>query len=347
MMTLPPYRHPKGRSDAPCGICGASANDEPIFTPNFVSSGPRRHYRRYVPDHTHPPVHRCLTCWQKGEGFVGDDYYPVRETIDPVTFAEGGDWTFVCHAVHLDHPFPDEHLVIVERNIPMPYVPEPPETLEPFEADLAHHVEEFLLASGMTVEHLRAVAEKIPEELTGALDDAATATVNNLKAGSFPERGLLFGGGVGGGKTSALAAWFIGFVTNHMRLHAPLSGWKCAIRTDVFQWLYWPDQYAYWNHPGFEVLPEWQIQRFGTEVRLLVIDDVAAETPFTVYGKDQGTTALERIIALRDTNRLPTFITTNLGSTAALYDRYKARTARRIERLNDTFYIKDLPFMTE
>jgi hypothetical protein len=101
MMTLPPYRHPKDRSDAPCGTCGASAYDEPIFTPDFVAIGPNNQFCRYVPDDTHPPVHRCLTCWQKGEGFVGDDHFLVRDNIDPVTFAKGGDWTFICGSTRI------------------------------------------------------------------------------------------------------------------------------------------------------------------------------------------------------------------------------------------------------
>lgn len=229
----------------------------------------------------------------------------------------------------------------------MVFVPEPPEIMESFEADLEHHVEQYLRRSGMTVEHLRAVTKKIPKELTGALDDVATATMNTLTAGGFPERGILFGGGVGGGKTSAVAAGFNGFVTNYMRLHAPLRGWGGLLGMNDVQWLYWPDQYGFWSNPEIEVVPDAWIQRYGTQVRLLAVDDIAAENLCVMFGKDKGTNALQRIIALRDTNRLPTFFTTNLEGPAALYDRYGARTARRIERLNDSFYIKDLPFMTE
>jgi len=347
MMTLPPYRHPKGRSEAPCDICGASAFTEPIFTPDFISSGTRAHYRRFEPDSTHPPVYRCLTCWQKGEGFVGDDYYTVREVIDHATFAKGGDWTFVGHILDVEDLRPEMGLVRVERRVPMPYAPEPPRTPESFEADLTHHVEKYLLASGMSVEQLHAVVERIPEEITEALNDAATASMEAMLEGSLPERGILLGGGVGGGKTSTAAALSIGYVTNHMRLNAPFHGWKGALRMECFQWLDWPEQYATWNNPKFEGFLNCTVHRFGSEIGLLVIDDLQAETAFKAFGRDQGTTALERIIALRDTNRLPTIFTTNLDTSAKLYDHYGARTARRIERLNDTFYIKDLPFMTE
>jgi hypothetical protein len=346
-MKLPPYRHPQGRPDAPCGHCGAQAAQEPVFTPDFVSCAPRAPYRRYAPDPSHAPVLRCLTCWQRGQGFVGDDFYKVRDHIERATFDQGGDWTFVNHPLDLDDTPPEKCMVSVDRHVPMSYAPAPPRIPDSFEADLEHHVEHYLLASGMTAEHLRAVISKVPVELTGALTGVATATMNTLLDGEFPERGILLGGGAGGGKTSAIAAGIIGFVTNRMRLLAPLRGWRDVLDSNDFQWLDWPEQYAAWNHPKFEWHLDNAVHQFGTQVRLLVVDDVSAETPFKTFGRDQGTTALERVIALRDSNRLPTFFTTNMESSDMLFERYGDRTGRRIERLNDAFYIKDLPFLDD
>jgi len=357
MKMLPEYRHPKGRSDAPCGSCGASALREPIFSPDFVWRNRRGPHQRYEPDSAHPPVFRCLTCWQKGEGFIGDDIYAIRETLDPTTFAQGGDWTFVGHAIDRFDDIPLEKChVIVDRDFRKCYVPEPPrisESSEAFEVALKDFVIKFLSGCGMTPEHLRARVSRIPKQLLIGLDSTALTTVRNLLEGAFPTRGIFLAGGVGGGKTSAVAAWIIAFVTNYVRLHAPIQGWRnlpggrFCVESNDFQWIYWPEQYAQWNTPEFEFRLGHAIERLGTKVRLLVLDDIAAEHTCQVFGKDQGTIALQRIIALRDTHRLPTLFTTNLESQVSLHTRYGPRTARRIERLNDCFYIPDLPFMDD
>lgn len=352
-MMLPPYRHPQGRSDAPCGHCGASAFREPIFKPGFRWRNPRGSHRRPELAPADPPVYRCLSCWQQGEVHLGEDTYPVQEYMDPLLLAQGGEGTPV-----LDYEGKEtrdrQGQVLVTRLRRKVYEPDPPATPEPvgggpesFEAALECHVRDYLTACGMTPEHLRAVRSKIPEKLTGALDEVAMTTVNTLLDGDFPERGLLLGGGVGGGKTSALAALQTEFVTNRMRLHAPVRGWDYAFDRDDLLWLNWPEHYASWCDPERECLPPWEINRLGTQIKLLVIDDIHAETVLKTFGKDLGTSGLQRIIALRDTHRLPTFFTTNLASSADLFERYGERTGRRIERLNDAFYFKDLPFLDD
>lgn len=371
MLTLPPYVHPEGRSSEPCGNCGALASEQPIYEVTYRWTSKSRSLWKPAPTIWPHQEYRCMSCWVKGESLVGDLTYEQESWISMEEFNAGGDFIpdedqFEPGKLILS---PDKTHVAVIKFIKKVFVPDPPSWLpdprescryhsdsefipETFEEKLEHKLERYLLDAGMPPEPLNSKGYLIPKVLLKQLSQDARKTVRSLSMGKVPERGLFLAGGVGGGKTSALAVWIIMFHANLGRVMAnehDLGWWETGLevteRKKLLTWIDWPQEYAVWNESGNGYALQQRIAWLGTRCKLLVLDDIGSEFPYKVFGVDNAGMALQRIIDLRDSHKLPTFFTSNLENQKALHTMYGPRIARRIERLNDCFYFKDLPFM--
>lgn len=369
MLTLPPYVHPEGRSSEPCGHCGALASEQPIYEVTYRWTFEPHVRSLWKPAPTIWPhqEYRCMSCWVNREPLVGDLTYGQEALISLDEFNAGGD--FVPDEDQMEPGklilSPDKTHVAVIKSIKKVFVPDPPNWIpkpreigsyygasefipKTFEEKLKHKMERYLLDAGMPPEPMKSMGHLIPKVLIKQLSPDALRTIRSLSMGKLPERGLFLAGGVGGGKTSALAVWIMMFHANLGRVMAEdwNLGWKDANREGLLTWINWPQKYEDWNTVGFRNGMMREVtERLGTRCKLLVIDDIGSENPYEVFGKDIAGVTLQRIIDLRDSHGLPTFFTSNLESQKALNDMYAPRIARRIERLNDCFYFKDLPFM--
>lgn len=198
---------------------------------------------------------------------------------------------------------------------------------------LPYEVDNMLLRANMNVVERNASADRVPEAIERAMTahQIAAPRVAALRAGKLP-RGLFgLGGGVGVGKSCALAVEVARYVRAAMHAQGSVLPERAVL------WVRWPELTSELRvmaaaRDGGYSSAERMLHGLST-TRLLVLDDLGAERMRGDAGEDWLASALELLLDRRDGNDMPTLYTTNL-SRPALLERYGARMYSRLAGRN-------------
>ena len=185
-------------------------------------------------------------------------------------------------------------------------------------AALLRGLDERLLAmcrsAGMSKRELGAVTSSIPASLGRRLMQDNIGMVSML-TGMIPDHGFGLSGGVGVGKTFAIAAIMKDLVLARWRLLIPTEGQR-AFRA-FLAWSRWPEEVsamrtiAATRESGMREASE---RILGlSSVAVLVIDDLGAERMRGPYDEDWCASQLDLLVDRRYNDGLPTWYTTNLA----------------------------------
>lgn len=200
-------------------------------------------------------------------------------------------------------PTPDTSTPKISALIPRLTLP-PLET-QPSSADLKTAnawVDAQLTRIGVCRREREARMLKVPTEIQAVLP---VAPVQALLSGVLPDHGFGLGGGVGKGKTMALAA-ILRSAIQRFALNAtfPMPDLR------GFNWCSWPEEAAWFSaHPSDA---DDRVERLST-VRLLVLDDLGRERVKGSYVDDWALTRLDLIVSRRNRECLPILWTSNLN----------------------------------
>jgi hypothetical protein len=151
----------------------------------------------------------------------------------------------------------------------------------------------------------------------------------------MPVLGFGLGGGVGSGKTMALAAILRGALTAFAEQTKPPTALPPRMRG--FEWCCWPEE-AIWltaNAPEAST----RCDRLAT-VSLLVLDDLGRERVKGAYSDDWAVSLLDSIISRRNRECLPTLWTSNVPE-ADLVALYGASFVSRLTQDNPLAWVEE------
>lgn len=168
--------------------------------------------------------------------------------------------------------------------------------------------------------------------------------VRDMLAGQRPERGFGLSGGVGVGKTFALAAIMKLFILARWKMTAAVEGSR-AIRRSL-AWVRWPEEVSdmrtraatreHGMHESAERIAEL------SRVEYLVLDDMGAERMRGPYDEDWAASQLDLLIDRRYNQRLPTWYTTNLAPSVFV-ERFGSRLYSRLCGHNPLIEVQSAP----
>jgi DNA replication protein DnaC len=196
--------------------------------------------------------------------------------------------------------------------------------------------------AGMNPRELTATWAQVPDQLKRALESRSCAeSALMIRSGNRYPRGFGLAGGVGCGKTFALATIFLAGSDAVVRARYAKGARSAEVGRQWFHWVRWPqlvNELRIMSSRDNGLRDAEQQMRYLHTAPCLVLDDLGGER-LKSYQDDWATTQLDLLIDGRYGEMMPTWYTTNL-EVRQLAERYGGRMFSRLTGANPLVELK-------